>query len=208
MTQQATVPNYLLPRIGFARVATEAASRTAGQWVLSRLPKGALSNTLGRYVVEPHLERCEAIIDTFLPAVETDKDKKKREHLTRPERVKRIADELSIQSVDAVSNFLFQMFGQQAFDWMVGVPGLGSLQQSKVVFVDRTAQLGSVFLLNTALLKPNLKLQEYLGSVLQKNWNMNKEQADDRATRLINETLPNAVGMVGSVLMHHKLSKG
>lgn len=203
-----TVPNYLLPRIAVARLGTEVASRTAGRWVLSNLPKDILSKTLGTYVVEPNLERSEKLLDTFLPAVETEEDKKARALLSRADRVKRISDELSNQSIDAVSNFLFQMFGQQAFDWMVHVPALHTFDQSKVVLADRTMQLGSIFLLNTILLKPNLKLQEYVSGVLQKQWGMSKEDAADRATRLINETTPNAMGMLGSILMHHKLSKG
>jgi hypothetical protein len=200
---------YPLFRTALARTATEVATVWPGYWLLSFIPRGQLAGFLGRHVVSPNLEKCEALIDTFLPAIETKEDREHRKTMTRQERVDRIAKELADQGVEATGNFLLQMGGQSVFDNVFKAARDNELsvgQQAKVVFVDRAVQVGTVMVLNTALTKPNIKVQEYISRLYQHYFNVPPEEADERAARVVNERVPSLAGMVASIVAHRKYS--
>jgi hypothetical protein len=200
---------YPLFRTALARLGTEAATVWPGYWLLSFIPRSQLDGFLSRHVVEPNLEKCEALIDTLLPAIETKEDREARKSMTREERVARIAKELSDQGVEATGNFILQMAGQAGFDKLLKAARdseLSGAQQAKVVFADRAVQVGSVLLLNTLLTKPNIKVQEYISSLFQQYFNVPQEEADERAMRIINERIPSLAGMTASIFAHRKYS--
>ena len=199
-------PPHLLARITAARAGTEVVSRSGGHWLLGQLPKEQLSRLLAVHLIEPRLEQCERALDRFLPGVETKEDRKARATMPRAERVDRIAREISRQGIEATGNFFIQLFGQQAFDWVAGVPGLGTKQQGKVVLADRAAQIGSVFLLNSLAVKPNLAAQAFVSKLLVTHFGTPQEHAEDLAVRLINDSVPSTLGMLASVAAHHRIS--
>ena len=68
-------------------------------------------------------------------------------------------------------------------------------------------QLGTMILLNTALPKTSMRLQDGLASILHKQVGMDEDTARARANFLVNIQLANLVGAVAGVAMHHNLTK-
>ena len=198
--------DHLLMRIAGARVGTEVLSRTGGSWLFRHVPSDKLSQVLATHVVEPRLEQCEQLLDQFLPGVETAEDRKERAGMSREERVNRIAREISRQGVEAAGNFVIQLFGQQAFDWVAGVPELGTKGQFKVVVADRAAQIGSVVLLNSVGTQANVAAQKMVSKLLMNHFGTPEDKAGDVAVRLLNDSIPSTLGMMASVLAHHRFS--
>lgn len=205
MTHTPANPNtYPLAKTVLSRAATEVTTAWPGYWLLSFIPRKDLAGFLGRHVVEPNLEKCEALIDQYLPAIETKEDRAHRATLSRKERAARIASELADQSVESVGNFVIQMYGQQGFDHVFHAAQheLTQRQQATVVFADRAMQVGSVVLLNTLLTRPNIEVQKFISNLYQRYFHVPPEEADDRATRVLNERVPSLMGLIASVYTH------
>jgi hypothetical protein len=205
----------LTPLVG-ARLGAEVTSAigsgivTNGFKHLLSVPHDAAVRFLRNQIILPRLDAIESAMDGYLPGLVTREDKRDRLTMTPSARADELATAILAQGTDFIGGLVGQVYGQKFFDDMLKVSPITDAQQFKVAGIDRTCQFGAFILLNTLGTKANLATQERLKTMFMKllsPWGVTEDKAESLAKQTVNITLPNMMGMIGSLAAHHHFSK-
>lgn len=170
-----------------------------------KMPMEDMRKHIAKAVVLPALGWYEDKLE-LVPSLQTPEYRELKKTGTPEQRAYWIADMMLDTGVMTGSGMVGQAIGQAALDPIFGVPDLNWKGHAKVIAADRVTNMLGILLLNTALYTPSLKLQGAVSDLLYHQMGISKENAESRASYIVNWQLPNILGMVAAIFTHHKLS--
>ncbi|MCI5049587.1 MAG: hypothetical protein MRY32_04570 [Rickettsiales bacterium] len=192
-----------------AEITNVAGSLGAIMLARELVDKGPLSGVrefVADHVVRPYLDTWKHI-GGAAKSIQTKDDTERLKQMNKQDQSRFYADLLIDYSAGFIGGAGGQIGGQMIFDDLASVPNIGPKNHAAVYGVDKAAQIGSIFLLNTALSKPSEQMQKSLAGVMQKSMGFDEESAKKNANFLVNFQIPNFVGAAAAVMAHLKISR-
>ncbi len=163
-------------------------------------------NYVAKRIVKPRLAMFETVADA-MPTLEGEEGQDERRQMTPDEKAKQFASALVDFSIMGTAGILGQVAIQKLCNHKLGLGKLEN-ENSKMMMAalaDRGVQLGAIGMMNTMAVQPTQALQETVAkNVMKKIGVKDDDDAMSRAKYLVNWQLPNALGMVGSLLMQDR----
>lgn len=199
-------------RLAFSRVVAEGGSQlgSLGAILIAKkiVPEqtDTLKNMLASAVVKPRIAEFDAFLDKY-PSIEPGGTSDTRKAMDEEHRAKYIAGLMVDFGVMVGASLVAQGATQAVMNRKMGLPPISFAKQMASVGVDKSLQVASFAVANTALADQNMKLQKTISTALQEE-GKSKETADAAGAFVTNWMLPNLVGMAGGIgMQNHIYSK-
>jgi len=207
-----STPEGQMGRIALSRAGAEFSSAVGGigglllSESLLRAPLDPVRHLVAKLIVKPHLKEFKRIAEQ-LPSLYTNEDKAQIEHMSDDKAAWEFSKALVDNGTAFAGSALGQMGGQMFFDKIASVPAASAKQHALIFVADKSIQIGAFFLMNTALSRPSVDAQYGVAAVLHKTLGMDRQQANEVSSYLINWQIPNVLGAAGAVAAHYNFSK-